>query len=573
MNIIAIILARGGSKTIKNKNIIDIAGYELISYSIQAAKDSKIFNKIIVSTDSRKIAKVSNIYGAETPFYRSKKLSTDKVTSLDALKDALKKCEKIYSKKFDLIFELPCVSPLRDSKDIVKAYKILISKKLDSVTSYVNTGEKHPIRMKTISKYKDKFRLKGVCKEFKEPSYGSFKQDLTPTYVRNGAIYAMTRNCLLKQNSRHGKKQYPLIMSEEKSINIDTPYDLKLARLLIENGNCVNKPKKIIKNENIKTNKFNTKKLLVTTPLNFFKNKQKYLNEIKYSTNYINNINKKNLVKIIKNYDYWICQPSPNYKIDHTILQNAKKLKIISSPSTGLTHIDLKYCKKNKIKVLSISGSKDVNAIKASSEFTFLLMLNTLKKYNLINSQIKKNFWRQNENLMRSNELYKKTVAIVGFGRIGNNLFKFLQPFGVKIIVYDKYKKIKKNVLKVKKLLDIFNHKPDIIIICMSYNKYNKKLISEKFFSKMKKNSILINTSRGEIIDEKVFLKYLRRKKFRSGIDVLSDEQKLFLERNSLQKYSKNHDNLIITPHICGLTIESETKAFHASLNNIYNNE
>ena len=89
-----------------------------------------------------------------------------------------------------------------------------------------------------------------------------------------------------------------------------------------------------------------------------------------------------------------------------------------------------------------MSGTKDVNNIKASSEFTFLLMLNTLKKYNLINSQIKKNFWRQNENLMRSNELNKKIVAIIGFGRIGNNLSKFLKPFGVKIVVYDKYKKL-----------------------------------------------------------------------------------------------------------------------------------
>ena len=107
----------------------------------------------------------------------------------------------------------------------------------------------------------------------------------------------------------------------------------------------------------------------------------------------------------------------------------------------------------------------------------------------------------------------------------------------------------------------------------MSYNKANRKLISEKFFSKMKKDSILINTSKGEIIDEKIFLKYLRKKKFRAGIDVLSDEQNLLLEKNSLQKYSKNYNNLIITPHISGLTVESETKAFYASIKNIYNHE
>lgn len=573
MNTIAVILARGGSKTIKNKNIIDVAGYELISYSIQAAKDCKIFDKIVVSTDSKKIAKISNIYGAETPFYRNKKLSTDKVTSLDALKDAINKCEKIYSKKFDFIFELPCVSPMRDCQDIINAYKILISKKFDSVTSYVNTGEKHPIRMKKILKNNHKFTIKGICKEFKEPNFGSFKQDLDPTYVRNGAIYAMTRNCLLKQNSRHGKKQYPLIMSEEKSINIDTPFDLKLARLLIENGNCNNKPNKILKEKNIIKIKNSTKNLLITTPLNFLENKNNVLSKIKYNTNYIKNINKKKLKKIIKNYDYWICQPSPDYKIDQNILKNVKKLKVISSPSTGLTHIDLEYCKRKKIKVLSISGTKDVNTIKASSEFTFLLMLNTLKKYNIINSQIKKNFWRQNEDLMRSNELYNKTVAIIGFGRIGYNLFKFLKPFRTNIVVYDKYKKINTNVIKVKKILDIFKYKPDVIILCVSYDQNNKHMISEKFFSKIKKNTVLINTSRGEIVNEKILLKYLKKKKLRVGIDVLSNEQSLSIEKNNLQKYSKNNNNLIITPHISGLTVESETKAFYTSLKNIYSYE
>ena len=214
-----------------------------------------------------------------------------------------------------------------------------------------------------------------------------------------------------------------------------------------------------------------------------------------------------------------------------------------------------------------------MNTIKASSEFTFLLMLNTLKKYNIINSQIKKNFWRQNEDLMRSNELYNKTVAIIGFGRIGYNLFKFLKPFRTNIVVYDKYKKINTNVIKVKKILDIFKYKPDVIILCVSYDQNNKHMISEKFFSKIKKNTVLINTSRGEIVNEKILLKYLKKKKLRVGIDVLSNEQSLSIEKNNLQKYSKNNNNLIITPHISGLTVESETKAFYTSLKNIYSYE
>ena len=122
---------------------------------MQAAKESKLINKIIVSTDDKKIAKIAEIYGGEVPFIRDKKLALDKTTSVDALRDAVIKCEKIYNCKFDYVVELPCVSPLRDSKDVDKALKILIkNKNIDSVISFVNTGEKHPIRLKRIKNKK-----------------------------------------------------------------------------------------------------------------------------------------------------------------------------------------------------------------------------------------------------------------------------------------------------------------------------------------------------------------------------------------------------------------------------------
>jgi len=139
--IICIILARGGSKGIPRKNIYPINGHPLISYSIQAAKEAKFIDKIVVSTDDKRIAKISRDYGAETPFLRSKKLSGDKVPSMDALRDCALKCENFYNEKYDIIIELPCVSPLRDASYVNRAIKIIKSKNYDSVVSYVNTGE------------------------------------------------------------------------------------------------------------------------------------------------------------------------------------------------------------------------------------------------------------------------------------------------------------------------------------------------------------------------------------------------------------------------------------------------
>ena len=107
--VLGVILARGGSKGIKKKNIKLIDGYPLISYSIYAAKKSKYIDELIVSTDNREIANISKNFGATIPFLRPKRLSGDKVTSIDALKHAVLTFEKKSKTKFDFIIELPCV--------------------------------------------------------------------------------------------------------------------------------------------------------------------------------------------------------------------------------------------------------------------------------------------------------------------------------------------------------------------------------------------------------------------------------------------------------------------------------
>ena len=128
--ILAVILARGGSKGIPKKNIVDLNGHPLMSYSIHAALNCKLISKTIVSTDDKKIAKIANMYGAETPFLRSKFLSKDTTTSADSLRDAVLKTEDFFKIKYDYVVELPCVAPFRTSKDIEKSIKKLIMEKM-----------------------------------------------------------------------------------------------------------------------------------------------------------------------------------------------------------------------------------------------------------------------------------------------------------------------------------------------------------------------------------------------------------------------------------------------------------
>lgn len=562
-NILCIILARGGSKGIPLKNIYKINDHPLVSYTIAAAKKSKYIDDVYISTDNEKIAKECVNYGAIVPYLRSKKYAKDRTTSVDALKYSVKKLEKIKKKKYEYIIELPCVSPFRDEKDINKALEILTSSNYDSVISYVNTGEKHPIRLKRINKNK----VSDFCKEYPEPFKGSRRQDFEPCYIRNGAIYAMKRECLFKQNSRQGKKSFPLIMSENKSINIDEKFDLLIAQQLIENGYCSNVPKKIenyIEYSDKKNKKYD---VLITTKISF--NKDDIVKKFKQYFNFVivNSSNQDVIKKFLKNAKVWLCSPSPDYKIDSKLLQKANCLKLIITPSTGTTHIDTNYCQKKNIEVKNLLRTKLIKKIYASSEYTFSLSLSLIKKIPKAIKLVKSGFWRDSEDLLRSNELKGKKVGIIGYGRIGKNLAKYCKTFGMKISAYDPFINIKsfkgvKYNNNFKKLLSV----SDIVFICVNYSSKNYKLVNSSWFKSMKKGSVFINTSRGEVVCEKSLIGAIKSKKIsRAAVDVVNNEQG-DLKKNPLINFSKKDERLIITPHIAGLTYESETKAAIQSL-------
>jgi len=232
LKVLGIILARGGSKTIPKKNIKTLNGKPLMAYTIDNALKSDVFDDFIVSTDDTDIASVALEYGAKVPFMRPDELSGDTIWSRDAVKHAVLECEKIYDKKYDYVMELPCTAPLRNENHIREAYQMLISNDVDSVTSVTRMVDKHPVRMKRIVDN----NLEDFCKEFPEGE-GSRKQDLEPCYIRNGAIYSMTRDCIVEKFSRHGDKCMPYVMDEDVSVNIDTIVDFKLAEILMKEKN------------------------------------------------------------------------------------------------------------------------------------------------------------------------------------------------------------------------------------------------------------------------------------------------------------------------------------------------
>tara|TARA_B100000579_G_C22694978_1_gene786953 strand:+ start:343 stop:1044 length:702 start_codon:yes stop_codon:yes gene_type:complete len=227
--VIAIIPAKGNSRAIKKKNIRKILGKPLIYYTIIQAKKSKLINDIVVSTDSKDIAKISKKYGAKVPFIRPKYLSSHFVPSHPVIKHAVLFMEKLNKYKYDYVIMLQPTCPLRKHSDIDYSLNKLIKSKFKSITSVVNVGGNHPYRMKVIKKNK---LYNFIDRGFEDMRP---RQKLKKIYIRNGAIYASTRDTVIKKNTLVARKNLPHIMPEKRSVNIDTMSDLFTAEYYLKN--------------------------------------------------------------------------------------------------------------------------------------------------------------------------------------------------------------------------------------------------------------------------------------------------------------------------------------------------
>ena len=227
--ILGITLARGGSKSIPQKNIRLILGKPLIAYTIIEAKKSKLIDKYIVSTDDEEIKEICINYGAEVPFIRPAELATDQATSSDAIKHAIRYIEKKDKIRYDLIIELMCTNPLKTVEDIDQCIKKLIRTNADSVIAVHKIEDNHPIRIKKIIDDK----IVDFCLQ-ETPE--TRRQDLKPdAYIRSGSIYALKRDEIMKYNRRYGTiDSRPYILPNERAVNVDTKIDFLMAESLLK---------------------------------------------------------------------------------------------------------------------------------------------------------------------------------------------------------------------------------------------------------------------------------------------------------------------------------------------------
>jgi N-acylneuraminate cytidylyltransferase/CMP-N,N'-diacetyllegionaminic acid synthase len=222
---LCIIPARADSKGLKNKNILKFNKKPLIYYTIKAALKSKKIKRVVVITDSKKIANISKKIGAEVPFLRPKKLASSSSMVIDTYSYVIERLNKGNKKKIDEFISLLPTAPLRDFKDIDNAINLFKRKKADSVISM--TEANYPIHWNKLLKRDNK--IYPYSKYFDAISN---RQVYEKTFIPNGAIYIFNYKKLTKSRNYYFKKTYAYLMPKEKSVDIDDIFDFKLAESL-----------------------------------------------------------------------------------------------------------------------------------------------------------------------------------------------------------------------------------------------------------------------------------------------------------------------------------------------------
>ena len=261
-----------------------------------------------------------------------------------------------------------------------------------------------------------------------------------------------------------------------------------------------------------------------------------------------------------------ITNPGSEYKYDeqHFNDEHYKDLKIVGTPSTGNTHIDLDYLEEKGIEFCSLLDDREsLGRITASSEFTWLHIMNAMRKFREATNNTR--YWREkkNEDKLRTQQLYGKTLGIIGYGRIGKNVSQYAKTFGMDFLFYDP--NVFSNGSKVSSIQTMKD--VDIISINCELNETSKNLITYDTFKDFKKGLVVVNTSRGEVVDERYISLLIKSREIFYSADVIVDEQNISTPHHS-ELYnlydSGEYENLTLTPHVAGVTTDSQEIAFRS---------
>ena len=535
--ILGVILARGGSKGVPRKNIKPLRGKPLISYTIVEGLKSAYISDLVVSTEDQEIADVAREYGAHVPFVRPDELATDMATSKACLQHAVTEMESKTGQRYDFVVELMCTNPLKTVEDIDAIIEKLISTKADSVIGVVQLDDHHPARIKNIVDD----RIVDFC--VPEPN-SARRQDLKPeAFIRNGSIYAMKRDVLMIQDRRYGTPDSrPYIFPPERSVNIDNKFDWQAveSRMNSYQGNS-------------------QLNIMCITPIKHLDGVFERLLEFGQVI-YEPYIGKEQLAQRLKSDNsinaLFVNPNKMDFVLDDSVLVDSG-IKVVNTASTGMNHIDQDACGRLGIKIFSLTEDRDIiSQLPSTSELAFGLMLSLLRKIPTSFDSVKTGQWDYEPFVGR--QVRGLTLGVVGFGRLGSLMAGYGRAFGMKVLVHDPYKEAG-DYEQVS--LDELAEQSDVISLHVHVNEQTIGMINDSFLEKLS-GSYLVNTSRGDIVDEHAVVQALRSGKVSGyGTDVITDE---FGSVGSSPILEALREGLpvIVTPHTGGMTYEGQQLAF-----------
>ena len=283
-------------------------------------------------------------------------------------------------------------------------------------------------------------------------------------------------------------------------------------------------------------------------------------NNPNYSYEIITDVSPENLIKKLPNFDGCTLRVS---KLNSNILKHCKKLKVISRHGVGYDNVDLDYIKQNNINLLITAKA---NAV-AVAEHVMALILSISKAIKIYDKEVRVGNFKKNAKSINTLELFNKEILIAGFGRIGKSLIKRCLNFDMKVKVFDPYQN--KEIIEQHGGVKINNFNEglkscDILSLHMPLNEKTKDLMNYKTISLMKKNSILINTARGGIVNEFDLDKALKENIiFGAGLDVFKNEP--ILNDSPLLK----NDKVVLSPHSATFTNECTSRMSVETVKNV----
>lgn len=264
-----------------------------------------------------------------------------------------------------------------------------------------------------------------------------------------------------------------------------------------------------------------------------------------------------------------VTNPGTPFRYDAALLSKAAALRFIVTPSTGRDHIDLDWCRERGVGVEALRGHEDVIAdIHSSAEFSFALLLAMIRKLVPAAEGARAGRWREVEDQFRGIELHSKKVLLVGCGRIGRKMSRYLHAFGADVAAVDPFQKELDAWVRRVDALEEGLPWADVVCLHVHLDPETRGMFGARQFSLMKKGAYFLNTARGGLVDEAALVAALESGQLTAAaVDVVAGEQGSVIADSPLVRLARARPDLLtVTPHIAGLSVDSQRKAARFAL-------